>query len=157
MGILDFLKPSEYRDPVLGNLVRSKGYWRGAISLGSETGVPLLLAGPRAAPDETRLGLARELGQRYAALRPAIEGALFEHYEPYSDAESGEEADRGEILRLSRPDQVWGHVSPVRVLIERLGGVETVEIAYRTAWDTEHTVGARFQGWALMELNGSVI
>ena len=117
----------------------------------------MLLAGPRAAPDETRLGLARELGHRYAALRPAIEGALFEHYEPYSDAESGEGADRGEILRLSRPDQVWGHVSPVRVLIERLGGVETVEIAYRTAWDTEHTVGARFQGWALTELNGSVI
>ena len=56
-----------------------------------------------------------------------------------------------------RPDQVWAHVSPVRVLIERLGGVETVEIAYRTAWDTEHTLGARFQAWALTELNGSVI
>jgi hypothetical protein len=52
---------------------------------------------------------------------------------------------------------VWGQVSPVRVLIERLGGVDTVEIAYRTAGDTEHTLGARFQGWALMELNGSVI
>ena len=62
-----------------------------------------------------------------------------------------------EVLGLSRPEQVWGQVSPVRVLIERLGGVDTVEIAYRTAWDTEHTLGARFQGWALMELNGSVI
>lgn len=153
MGILNFLKPSEHRDPVLGNLVRRGGYWRGAIGLGSGTGVPLLLAGPRAAPDETRLGLARELGTRYAALRPAIEAALFEHHEPYS----GEGADPGEALDLSRPSLVWGHVSPVRVLIERLGGVETVEIAYRTAWDTEHTVGARFQGWALTELNGSVL
>jgi hypothetical protein len=52
---------------------------------------------------------------------------------------------------------VWGHVSLVRVLIEALGGVDTVEMAYRTEWDTEHTVGARFQEWALTELNGSVI
>jgi hypothetical protein len=48
-------------------------------------------------------------------------------------------------------------VAPVRVRIEPLGGVETVEIAYRTDWDTEHTVGARFQGWVLTELNGSVV
>ncbi|MEX2222975.1 MAG: hypothetical protein WEG40_14380 [Candidatus Rokuibacteriota bacterium] len=136
-----------YRDPVVGNLVRRGRYWRGVINLGSESGVPLLLAGPRAAPGEAGLGLARELGHRYAALLPTIERALFEHYEPYSEA----------APRLSRPEQVWTHVSLVRVLIEALGGVDTVEIAYRTEWDAEHTVGARFQGWALTELNGSVI
>jgi hypothetical protein len=154
MGILDFLRPPAYRDPVMGNLVRRGGYWRGVITLGSEGGVPLLLAGPRAAPGEPGLGLARELGRRYPALVPVIEAALFEHYEPYAEsAESGEE----EVPRISRPEQVWGHVALVRVLIEALGGVDTVEIAYRTAWDTEHTVGARFQGWALTELNGSVL
>lgn len=158
MGILDFLKPHVYRDPVLGDLVRKGRHWRGVIGLGSERSVPLLVAGPWAAPDEIRLGLARELGHRYAVLRPAIEAALFEHYEPYSEAvESGEEADQGEVPRLGRPAQVWGHVSPVRVLIEPMGGVDTVELAYRTEWDTEHTLGARFQGWALTELNGSVI
>ena len=52
---------------------------------------------------------------------------------------------------------MWGHISVVRVLIEPLDRVETVEIAYRTDWDTEHTLGARFQDWALIELNGSVI
>lgn len=158
MGILDFLRPSAYRDPVVGTLVRQGRYWRGVINLGSESGVPLLLAGPRAAPGETSLGLARELGHRYAALLPTIERALFEHYEPYSEAEeSGDGEPLQEVPRLSRPEQVWGHVSLVRVLIEALGGVDTVEIAYRTEWDTEHTVGARFQGWALTELNGSVI
>jgi hypothetical protein len=158
MGILDFLRPPTYRDPVVGNLVHRGRYWRGVISLGSESGVPLLLAGARAAPGETGLGLARELGHRYAALLPAIERALFEHYEPYSQAvESGDGEHHGEVPRLGRPEQVWGHVSLVRVLIEALGGVDTVEIAYRTEWDTEHTVGARFQGWALTELNGSVI
>lgn len=158
MGILDFLKSPAYRDPVVGSLVRRGGYWRGRISLGSESEVPLLLTGPRAAPGEAGLGLARELGPRYAALLPTIERALFEHYEPYAEAvESGEAGHLGKVPRLGRPEQVWGHVSLVRVLIEPLGGVDTVEIAYRTGWDTEHTVGARFQGWALIELNGSVI
>ena len=45
----------------------------------------------------------------------------------------------------------------MRVRIEASRGVDTVEIAYRTEWDPEHTVGARFQGWTLTELNGSVI
>jgi len=140
------------------NLVRQGGYWRGVISVGSEVEVPLLLAGPRAAPAAASLGLARELGDRYATLLPAIERALHDHYEPYGEAaESGNGDDLGEIPRLSAPEQVWEHVSLVRVLIEPMGGVETVEIAYRTDWATEHTVGARFQGWVLTELNGSVV
>lgn len=151
MGILDFLKRPEYTDSVVVTLVRQGGYWRGRITLGSGSGVQLILPGSRAAPGEAGLGLARELGPRYTALRPAIERALFEHYEPYGD--SGEE----EIPRLGGPEQVWGHVSLVHVLIEPLGGVETVEIAYRTEWDPEHTLGVRVQHWALIELNGSVI
>ena len=66
-----------------------------------------------------------------------IERALLEHYEPYS-------AD-ADVPRLELPERVGRHVAPVRVQIEPLGGVETVEIAYRTDWDPEHTVGARFQ------------
>jgi len=35
--------------------------------------------------------------------------------------------------------------------------VNTVEgVAYRVAWDEEHTVGARIQDWRLIELCGSV-
>jgi hypothetical protein len=151
MGFLDFMRPPAYKDPALGVLVRQGRYWRGMLRLGSTSGVALLVAGPRTAPDGPRLGLARELGDRYTALRPAVERALFEHYEPYADA-----ADP-DVPRLQRPDQVWAHVAPVRARIEPLGGVETVEIAYRTDWDTEHTVGARFQGWVLTELNGSVV
>lgn len=149
MGILDFFKPSEYRDPVVGHLTRRGRRWQGVIRLGAEPEVPLLLAGSRTEPGEASLGLAHELGRRYAALRPSIARALFEHYEPYSEA--------GDAPRLGGPEQVWGHVWLVRVLIEPIGGVETVELAYRTEWDTEHTVGARFQEWALTELNGSVI
>ena len=148
MGILDFLRPAPYSDPVLGRLVRQGRYWRGVIRLGSGDAVPLLLAGPRAAPGEPGLGHARDLGARYASLRPSIERALFEHYEPYAEAMSSEEERLREGPRLGGPEQVWGHVAVAWVRIEPLGGVDTVEIAYRTEWDTEHTVGARFQGWA---------
>jgi hypothetical protein len=61
-----------------------------------------------------------------------------------------------DVPTLTRPDDVWAHVRPVRVLIERLAGRETLEIAYRAAWDEEHTLGARVQEWELVELNGSV-
>jgi hypothetical protein len=111
---------------------------------------------PCFSPVEARLPASRGLGSlaswfsRYPALRSAIAGALFEHYEPYSD-------EAGDIPKLTDPDQVWKHVSLVHVRIEPLSRTETVEIAYRTAWDEEHTLGARFQDWALVELNGSVI
>jgi hypothetical protein len=32
------------------------------------------------------------------------------------------------------------------VQVTPLGGVLTVEIGYRVAWDEEHTLGARFRG-----------
>ena len=66
--------------------------------------------GPRAAPGEAGLGLARELGPRYATLLPAIERALFEHYEPYAEAvESGEAEHLGEVPRLGSSEQVGAH------------------------------------------------
>jgi hypothetical protein len=155
---VDFLKPRPHRDPMLGELVRQRGYWRGTITLGDHGAVPLLLAGPRAAPAEAGLGLARELASRYAALRPVIARALFEHYEPYAEAvAAGEEDGDAVVPGLPGPGDVWAHAALVQVRIEPLGGTETVELAYRTAWDTEHTLGARFQGWALVELNGSIL
>ena len=158
MGIFDFLKSSQYADPTLGSLGRKGGYWRGQIRLGPDGEAPLLLAGGRGAPDQANVELARALVSKYIALRPAIERSLFEHYEPYAEAGASGSADVQEgIPRLSGSGQVWNHVSLVRVLIEPLGGTETVEIAYRTEWDTEHTLGARFQNWVLVESNGSVI
>ena len=62
-----------------------------------------------------------------------IERALLEHYELYSEA-----AD-ADVARLELPERVWRHVAPVRVQIEPLGGVETVEIAYRDGTGTPST------------------
>jgi len=158
MGILDFLKSPQHVDPTLGNFNRKGGYWRGQIKLGADGEVPLLLAGDRAAPDNANIELARALAPKYITLRPIIQRALFEHYVPYAEAVASDEGNElGDIPKVSGPDQVWKHVSLVRVLIEPLSQTDTVEIAYRTEWDIEHTLGARFQNWALVELNGSVI
>jgi hypothetical protein len=73
-------------DPILGELARRRGYWRGHLALGTHRDVPLLIAGGRMGPDAAALGLAQELPARYEPLQGAIGIALFEHYEPYRDA-----------------------------------------------------------------------
>src|SRR5260221_7255450 len=158
MGILDFLKSPQHADSTLGNLNRKGDYWRGQINLGTDGEVPLLLAGNRVAPNNENIELARALVCKYIELRPTIQRALFEHYEPYAAAvASGEDDELGEVPKLTAPDQVWEHVSLARVLIEPLSQTDTVEIAYPADWDIEHTLGARFQNLALIELNGTVI
>ena len=69
----------------------------------------------------------------------------------------GSERDVPMLLAGSRAAPDEAGLGLARELGPPLDGVDTVEIAYRTDWDTEHTLGARFQGWALIELNGSVI
>jgi hypothetical protein len=160
MGLLNRFLRRRYDDPLLGSLTGTWGGWRGQIVLGSGLAVPLVLAANvvhSATPGERRLQLARELTVRYAELVPAVERALFEHYAPYGEAiAAGDEPPHPRVPLLTHPEQVRPFVSTVRVLIAPIGHVETVEIAYRAAWDDEHTLGARFQDWQLVELNGSI-
>ena len=51
---------------------------------------------------------------------------------------------------------VWDHVRLMFLAAAPIGGVMMTELGYDTAWDTEHTVGARFAGSEFIELNGSV-
>jgi hypothetical protein len=71
--------------------------------------------------------------------------------------ELGEEVNGEHCPYILDEQSVWGFVSPAHVRVEPLGNLITVEIAFSVAWDEEHTVGARFQGWTFVELNGSVI
>ena len=158
MGIFDFLKAQPYRDPQLGILQRSRGYWRGLISLASHADVPLLLSGGRAGPDQAGAVLARELPDRFPALIPSIQEALFEHYLPYREAVEADEIE-GPVdpcPRIAEPAGVWELAVPKRVVIAPLKGVPTIEIAYGVRWDTEHTLAARIQAWKLIEMCGSI-
>ncbi len=159
--MLGLFKSATFQDDRFGSLKRSSGHWKGSIALGQHGDVELSLSGGRKSPDPASLALAHELPDRYDSLRSQIQVSLFEHYEPYRDADSAGELQRFEPFpKIERPDAVWPHVFAQYVLIEPLRGSPkggpTIEIAYRVAWDEEHTVGARLQGWQVFELCGSV-
>jgi hypothetical protein len=151
-------KSAPFSDPALGELVRSRGLWRGTIRLESVR-TPLALAGTRAAPDPAALAVAREVPTRYAAWRSTIETALFKHYEPYAESlAAGEiQAPDESLPCIAVPAEVWPHVCLQYICVAPLGGTLTTELGYATAWDEEHTLGARFQGGTFVELCGSVL
>ena len=150
------LSPSPtVNDPILGTLTRSRGFWRGRVMLG-DADLPLLIAGGNEAPDVMALALARELPVRYLALQDLIGPALFEHYEPYADtSDDGDFAEQPP--RIPDAAGVWPQVTPLQVTIAPLAGRLSIEIAYTTRWDVEHTLGAIIADWRLIDLNGSIL
>lgn len=152
-------KSASYRDPQLGPFTRSRGMWRGSIGLPDHAPAPLVLSGNRTAPDPAALATARRLSVALASWRPAIEAALYDHYDPYADALASGDLPKTEASRprLSASGQVWQHVLLRYVAVSPLDGRLTVELGYTVAWDQEHTLGARFQQGRLLELNGSVL
>lgn len=148
-----------FRDPVLGAFKRSRGHWRGTIELSPGQSVPLVIAGTRAAPDAQAMAIARTLPGASAGWRSQIEIALFEHYEPYGEAiAAGElQPSGGDLPPITSPRNVWPHVTLTYVAVTPLGGVLTIEFGYHTAWDEEHTLGARVQNATFVGLNGSVL
>jgi hypothetical protein len=160
VGFLDlFKRAAPHSDTVLGVLEWSGGYWKGAISVQGDGALPLRLSGTPAAPDAASLAMALELPDRFGGLLPALETALFEHYQPYRDAvAAGEFPEHPEPFpTIARAADVWEHATPEGVLVAPLDGVvPTIEIALRTDWDVEHTLGARIQDWSLVELCGSI-
>ena len=149
---------ASFGDPQLGELRRSRGLWRGTLLLEGAS-VPLILSGPRAAPDPEALDVARSIASSFPSWRPAIERALFEHYSPYADAVTAGEADPPEsgLPAIDGPGAVWSHATAEFVQVTPLSGQLTVEIGYRVAWDDEHTLGARLREGQLVELCGSVL
>ncbi len=151
-------KSQPYRDDQLGEFKRSWQHWRGSIVLPSQQPVELHLSGDKKQPDAACLALARELPGKYDSLKPGIQAALFEHFEPYGQAVRDGEFPQNAVLvsKITRAEDVWSHVTLERILVEPMLDTPTVELAYAVAWDEEHTLGARFQQWNLVELCGSV-
>jgi hypothetical protein len=156
--VFGLFKSASFQDPLLGELVRSRGYWRGTLAL---EGCPtaLALAGTRAAPDAAAIAAARALTTQFTAWRPAIGTALFEHYAPYAEAVAAGEyqEDSDAFPRMASPLDVWPHARLEYVSIAPLDGVLTTELGYLTAWDEEHTLGVRFAGDRFVALCGSVL
>lgn len=146
-------KSQPFDDPQLGQLVRTRGMWRGTIRLPGHPAVPLVLAGTGKAPDAEAVTIARALVTTVPGWRDVITAALYEHYEPY-----GESMEEGvPIPRLSAPGEVWQHCALQYVAVSPVSGELFVELGFTVAWDEEHTLGARFRQGELLELNGSVL
>lgn len=151
-------KSTLFSDPQLGELLRSRGSWRGSITF-YEVSTSLVVSGDRNGPDSQAMQEARALSSQFPAWKQIIENALFEHYTPFAEALAA-----GELLRqsepipiLEAPGQVWPHVTLVFVSVRPLGIKLTTELGYTTAWDEEHILGARFQAGRFIELCGSVM
>jgi hypothetical protein len=157
--VFGLFKSPPFHDPKLGQLVRSRGLWRGLLTVEAGVSAPLALSGTRTEPHAQALAAAREVAQAFASWRPAIEQALFEHYEPYAEAVTTREfpSPSEASPRIAAPGDVWSHVSLVFVSVTPLSGLLTTELGYTTAWDDEHTLGARFQSGKFIELCGSVL
>lgn len=152
-------KSPPFHDPELGKLVRSRGLWRGSISLSSASKVPLAVSGTRTEPDAVALQAARDVATQLPLWRPSIETAMFAHYLPYAEAIAVGDLPpaSGAFPRLALPSQLWSRVSLVFVSVTPLDGLLTIELGYATGWDDEHTLGARFQAGKFVELCGSVL
>ena len=148
-----------YYDTQLGELQRSRGHWRGLISFNDDDHISLVISGNRKAPDTLALQNAQQLSKQFLIWRATIGKALFEHYIPYADAiEAGDLVVTDEAFPIiDSPDQAWSHVTLMFVSILPLNGTMTVELGYRTDWDEEHMLGARFQSHQFLELCGSVL
>src|SRR5215475_1819807 len=87
--LFGLFKSPPFHDLKLGELVRSRGLWRGLLTVEAGVSAPLALSGTRTEPHAQALAAAHEVAQAFASWRPAIEQALlehYEHYEPYAEA-----------------------------------------------------------------------
>lgn len=156
MTMFGWLKSPVFQDTRFGELHRSRGYWKGGIALPPCGAFRLALPGSREAPDPQALALAEEATKRFRLLMQTIQQGLFEHYLPYKEAADAETQMANSFPQPASAEAVWSHVMPAHVLIERFENAWTIEIAFKTAWDVEHTVAAVFRDWQFIELNGSV-
>ena len=108
-----------FHDDALGTFERSGGLWVGALMLAPHGRVTLRLAGDRKAPHPEALAAARALPARYATALPVIAAALFEHLEPYRDAEAPVDDADCDLSTIAAAADVWPRVEVPHVTVDR--------------------------------------
>ena len=151
-------RPPPFNDPVLGLFERSRGRWRGNLVLAGKT-LPLAVSGSRSAPDAEALAAAKLLPAARSNHSDAVARALVAHLEPYREAVvAGEvEPPTRPLSVIARPEDAWRSVELRSASVAPLGGKLISEVALAATWDEEHTLGARFDRNAFVDLNGSIL
>ena len=152
MSLFDrFRAPPPREDPQLGSLLYSGGRWRGTVKMEEGKRTPLFLPGTRTAPAPEALQLAQKTTEWWIRVRPDVERELYEHYS------NGRDGGVPDLPDIPRPNDVWSHVTLSSVEIGPHKSLDEFQVAIRTAWDEEHTLGALVRGGALVGLNGSIL
>ena len=147
-----------FSDPELGELKFARRRWRGRLHLAGAD-VPIAIQGSRKLAAQNAIEAARRLQDDFAAFRPQIEAALFEHYKFYADAvASGDLRPPAEgAIEVMTPGDVWRHAAIQFVSIASMSAALVTELGLAVDWDDEHIVGARFDGKRFIELCGSTV
>lgn len=152
--------------PTLGPLTKTGREWMGEISLIPDQPISIQIEGDKKGPHPVAVTMAVQLPTKLPELQPAIARALLAHLEPYQDAladpNSGyaemleEPDDAATIAAIRTPDQAWNAASFAGVGISMEGDKVRLLLGICVIWDVEHTLGADFDGWDFVELNGSI-
>jgi hypothetical protein len=152
MSIFDFLRATEpHEHPTLGTLRYSGGRWRGSIEMEPGKPVALFVPGNRSAPLAEGLQLAERAVDWWRRARSAVENELYQHYD------AGRDGNLSDLPNIATPGDVWTHVTLSSVEIKPYRSINELQVALRTAWDDEHTLGALVRDAELVELNGSIL
>lgn len=73
-------KSEAFVDPQLGTRMRSRGFWRGTISVGSGASVLLAVAGTRSAPDPSGRGVPGALWKHIDSVNTAPDSLIGRSY-----------------------------------------------------------------------------
>lgn len=152
--------------PELGPLTKKGREWLGEISLIPGQRISLQIEGDKNGPHPAAAKMAVHLSAKLPELQPVISRALLEHLEPYQEALADPDAgyaetleepgDAAKIAAIRSPEDAWSAASITGVEIGLERGTVRLLITMRAIWDIEHTLGAFFDDWDFMELNGSI-
>jgi hypothetical protein len=129
----------------------SAGRWRGNIELEPGKPIPIYLPGTWTGPLQEAAQLAEHAQEWWMRVRAAVAKELFEHYS------NGREGGLSGLPDIASDAEVWMHVTLSSVEIRPHRSLDELQVAIRTTWDDEHTLGALVRDAVLVELNGSIL
>jgi hypothetical protein len=147
-GLTKLFSSKPFETVALGSLKKRNGLWRGFIDLAESKNIPISIFGNCSEPNLFALESTVQVLNSWDKISHEIQNSLYEHYlrgPTWSD--SYPKIERTRLIDFIALEQI---------VVEKRKGRVVIEIAIRTAWDEEHTLGARLVNRKLEELCESI-
>jgi hypothetical protein len=95
--------------------------------------------------------MAERVADWWTRVLSAVESELYAHYN------AGRDAGVSDLPDIAKPSDVRAHITLLSVEVRPYRSVEEFQVAIRTEWDDEHTLGALVRDATLVGLNGSIL